>query len=814
MRIVAEIITYVKENAPARSGARVRMPLGRRALNVGLALTLVGGGLPFSERALADEEPIREEETVRIDPPEGAEASALSDIDDASPKDVDPVAEAAPLTDFASIAAAVVAAGQDPVTIPINGEIRMAGTIDVAAGQDVTLVGSGSLVRDGSYVDLFFRVAEGGRLSIDGPTLDGSLVAGDNEGLIESEGVVELHDGLLTGIRCNGGSRDKARSAVYVGGENALFLMDGGTVSGNEYTEPGRNQRVGVVMAEDGASIEFTGGTISHNSVEVPSSAAVVVFGGELLGEDSSFRMGGTAEIADNVSYHGAVMLGDSHPSALFSEFGLAIGVMDGGTIARNTAQGISSYTKNYGGGIMVYYHASFTMNAGTISDNTGKMGAGVCATDGYVESGAYAAGMTYEDYQYYVAPGEFVMNGGEILRNEALGSGSGDEGCGGGVYAASNRVVIKAGTIADNKAGRQGGGIYLGCVPYVMHLYDALVTDNTADILGGGLWFCPTGDATNAVTNGGAIFGNSSLGAGDDFVSIPRDGKTNLTTLADRMLGGGEVAWHKDGGVETRAEADVPGSPDGSPRFDPESPGERLTSIEGSDAGYALKAVTAASAEGSARGHARLFVTGNHAPRGGGIGSNGEIIIGTPQAEYSLVVTKKWDPSVGGEDLEPVTVHLRIGDFELDSVTLEEANGWTASFEGLPDPGTLRWEYAVEESPVPEGFVPEYADAVIDHDSRTIFVEVSNTRESDVPVVPEEPEVPVDPEELGPPDHPESDLPGEGNPSGTEDPALIEADSGSLVRTGDPVLALMSAVTLLTATCTASLAVRVRRRS
>ena len=45
MRIVAEIITYVKENAPARPGARVRMPLGRRALNVGLALTLVGGGV-------------------------------------------------------------------------------------------------------------------------------------------------------------------------------------------------------------------------------------------------------------------------------------------------------------------------------------------------------------------------------------------------------------------------------------------------------------------------------------------------------------------------------------------------------------------------------------------------------------------------------------------------------------------------------------------------------------------------------------------------------------------------------------------------
>lgn len=750
-----------------------------------------GGGL-VSERAYA-ETAGSSSAAVGEDGPASPPVSSRSN---AEPLPSEALADEGSPNDFASLSAAVSQAGADPTVIAVDAEIPMEGTIDVAAGQHITLAGSGTLCRDASYVGLFFRVAEGATLSIDGVSMDGCGISGRGPGLIRSGGTVELHAGRLTGINCEGAVSDSERSAVYVSGRHARFLMDGGEICDNEYARPTSNQFVGAVMAEEGASVEIVGGTVAHNKLAVPGSAAVVVFGGEERGVDSSFHLGGTAQIVDNVAYHGAVMLGDSRPPLLFTHLGLAVGVMDGGTIARNTAQGLEGYTLNYGGGVMVYYHASFTLNDGVISDNVGKMGAGVCVTDGYVESPAYGAGWTYEEYQAYDIPGEFVMNGGQILRNNAAGSGPGDEGCGGGVYAASNNVVIKAGTIADNTAGRQGGGVYLGCVPYTMRLYDALITENTAEILGGGLWFCPTGDATNAVTNGGAIFGNASFGAGDDFAAIPQEGKTHAVTLADRMLGGGEAAWHKDGGVDASGIDDVLGLPDGSPRFDPLDPGERLTDIENSVLGYALKSVATAPAKDSARAHAKLLITGNKAPRGGGIGANGEIIIGTPQDEYSLRVRKSWDEAADPSLFVPITVHLKVGDCELDSVVLDEENGWEAVFDGLPNPRTLHGEYAVAERPVPSGFVPVYADAVIDHAAKEITIKVSNRCDSIAP---------VDPEDPGELDSPRSERFRSSEPETPAEQRLVKVGD-EMGRTALPSIALL-------AVCAAAAALHAARR-
>ena len=92
--------------------------------------------------------------------------------------------------------------------------------------------------------------------------------------------------------------------------------------------------------------------------------------------------------------------------------------------------------------------------------------------------------------------PAEFVMNGGTISGNKAFdGDEENDGGCGGGIYIGSDSVVLNAGYITNNTAQRQGGGVYVGSVPYTLHMYNTLVTENTATILGGGLWFCPTGD-------------------------------------------------------------------------------------------------------------------------------------------------------------------------------------------------------------------------------------------------------------------------------------------------------------------------------
>lgn len=99
-------------------------------------------------------------------------------------------------------------------------------------------------------------------------------------------------------------------------------------------------------------------------------------------------------------------------------------------------------------------------------------------------------------------------MNGGEISGNSAIkGDTEADAATGGGVYIASNCVTLRGGCIENNYAEQQGGGVYIGSIPYSMRIYNAVITGNSATLLGGGIWACPTGDTEAFVTNGARDF-------------------------------------------------------------------------------------------------------------------------------------------------------------------------------------------------------------------------------------------------------------------------------------------------------------------
>ena len=134
-------------------------------------------------------------------------------------------------------------------------------------------------------------------------------------------------------------------------------------------------------------------------------------------------------------------------------------------------------------------------------------------------------------------------MNGGTIRDNHAkMNTEQGDNGCGGGIYVASNCVSLNGGVIENNTAEKQGGGVYVGATPYILRIHNAVVKENRASVLGGGLWACPTGDVELFVTNGAALYDNSAEGAGDDLVSVKISSKKHALTLDDRALGGGQV--------------------------------------------------------------------------------------------------------------------------------------------------------------------------------------------------------------------------------------------------------------------------------
>ena len=179
-------------------------------------------------------------------------------------------------------------------------------------------------------------------------------------------------------------------------------------------------------------------------------------------------------------------------------------------------------------------------------------------------------------------------MTGGTISGNKVLMGAVGGDG---GVYCASNQVALKGGVIEKNEAERQGGGVYIGSIPYVLKIFNALVTSNTASIFGGGAWACPTGDTEIFVTNGAAVYGNSAKGAGDEIVSVKNRGQNYILTLAGRILGGGRVLWYEDGGSL--------GAPDEAiSRYGPGGSAKPIAQIQNGTSPYALKAIVSKEAK------------------------------------------------------------------------------------------------------------------------------------------------------------------------------------------------------------------------
>ena len=598
-----------------------------------------------------------------------------------------------------------------PVELIIDNTILFTEQIVIPKNADITLKGSGTLERSpdlNSSSGGPIVVQKGAKLTIDGITLDGKQIEthydnNSHDGYwIKTEGTLILNSGTVTGnhnIGAFGG-------VIAVVGNQAHFEMNGGSIENNKSTVPGRSQYSAPVTAVGGASFTMNGGFIQNNDYSDTMNTGAVYINPQ--DGNSSFEMNG-GYIRNNQAHSGAVFVGDIQPDYTH----IASFIMNNGTISDNTVSAGS-------GGIFILANGKAFMNDGLISGNTGNCGGGVDTNDRYAEQNIGAAGIRIEDWSTtYKVPAAFTMNGGTISGNKAID-------CGGGVYVASNTVVLNAGQILNNTALDQGGGIYVGTIPYVLHMYNAVIAENTASVLGGGIWSCPTGDVTIHVNNGGAVFDNTALqnAAGDDFVSVPRS-ENYITTLSERMLGGGKADYYTDGKVLENS--GVLGQSDPSvPRFEPANPGSPITDIINSTDSYALKAITNDAAKQLANEKASLFITGNHSERGGGIGTNGSVVIGT-EDNWKLNVTKIWNqvPESNYQDKE-ISIRLKIGDYELDTITLNQENNWTGSFTHLPSPDTLQGKVitVIEEG---SEYNVSYSEIVRDDDTKTLYLTVTN---------------------------------------------------------------------------------------
>ncbi|WP_368387672.1 Cna B-type domain-containing protein [Schaalia turicensis] len=649
----------------------------------------------------------------------------------------------------------IAQAGTTPTRIEIgNGtETLLTKTIVIPAGADIELVDAdispwsseSKIIRDdGDFTGSLLKVEKGAKLTLSDGTGNGAGITIDSRAQYENvvkgssfsptilvEGELVMNAGTVTGARKLSGFY---QGAVTAQGEGSKFTMNGGKITDNHRmkNEPGSVQRgAGNVALTDGATMVMNGGEISKGETDT-SAGAYGEVGGIGVFNGAHLEING-GKVTQNTGWVGNINVfswiwncpaRDEDTTSRRATFEFNDGEI---------SEGDASFG---GGGINIFGNADVTMNGGTIENNHASNGGGVNAMDLFVWGAAgtwqevAGDGFRCTQAEYgepnteawtKLSPGGFTMNGGSIIGNSASRTG-------GGVNVVSNGVHLNAGTIEGNTATQQGGGIYVATQSYTAHFKDALITENSATdgglvAVGGGVWLCPTGSLLIHVTNGVAIFDNQSPTTatdhhwGDDIAHDAYGGSTSARMLIDsRMLGGGEPTFYKDGGYN-------------QPRFDAENPGKKQVfdgkereSDETSDYrtslhNAGLKTIIDQDAKDRAKSWARLIITKNQSPRGGGIGSNGGVEFGTPE-KTEVKVSKAWKDAEGKDLDEASKVAVKVqlvgsvGNERFNvgqPAELNADNKWTHTFKDLPKTKTVdgqqvEVQYSVEELSI-EGF-------------------------------------------------------------------------------------------------------------
>ena len=561
-------------------------------------------------------------------------------------------------------------------------------TVTIPAGKTITLTDNGTglsvltksgfnkplfvveedakLILSGAFTYPCFRMTSGvfaqvkGDLILESGTISRLSSAQTETGVIDVKGgSFKMEGGTISDITAS----DRNFGAVYIHNKGT-FSMEGGTISKFKST----NQYAGPVVVNDG-SMTMQDGTIDGNTATEFNSA-----GGVLVNNASTFTMTGGTISKNSAMRGGGVLVREN------GQFTMTDGTISGNT-ARVESDSIAKPNAG-GGGVFVEDNASFEMEDGTITGNTTNgMGGGV------------ATAVLNENDK--TGGGQFHMKGGTISNNKAS--------CGGGVYSWSGkgRVVLEGGNIVYNRASRQGGGVYVSHDPWAITIKNALVTQNTATIQGGGIWACPKG--TVDLGTDIAIFENRAEESADDAAFLLKWTDAYSTSFTNQLYGGGIVTWYRDTSI---SQGDPNYGAYGGPRFDASNPGNPVGLVSGDTKPYGLKAVVSEESKALAE-TAPLKITGNHAQRGGGIGTNGEVTVpGDLPGKTSVTVHKVWSGN-NGNDPSTVTVNLVRTKNEksqtIATVILSEnskdkdGNAWSYTFSNLDNTYT----YTVTEDEV-----------------------------------------------------------------------------------------------------------------
>ena len=478
--------------------------------------------------------------------------------------------------------------------------------------------------------------------------------------------IEEGKEAVLHDITVDGGAKDgQEAQKSLIGMYGNLTIEDGTVLQNNFVTVPGEQLDAygGAINVfndpfhESESILNMTGGVIQNNSAYIG--------GGVCLWDSSTFNMSGGTIKGNKAT--GKVYNGDKDSAGGgIAAFRDAVINLSGDALITNNS------SEEFGGGISlgtlidVVKGSTLNMTGGTISENkAGSAGGGI-----YVQAGTGNG--------YSVAN----ISAGKIIKNKVIGNG---------IY----------------KALFGGGGIYVNGEDHlvnnrnngILYLKNAVVKNNRSGLGGGGYASCPSSSTEINVKNGVGIFGNFSLRAQDVLIesgyslNIAHSGSPHYS-ISPFMPGGSPYHWKDDTGEEV--------------------PLNKLSGILNGNKDEELLLHTDIKEDEAAESLAEVEISGNTSTiNGGGIGSNGTVIMGEHET-LELEVTKLWIGDSPENRPESITIELYRSTASapenlvlLGTEKIKDRSGnWKLRFTNLPkyDVHDDPYLYTVKEK-IPEGY-------------------------------------------------------------------------------------------------------------
>ena len=455
------------------------------------------------------------------------------------------------------------------------------------------------------------------------------------------------------------------------------------TIDGN--SNENENIEKSLVQVKEKATLNIQDGAVLRNNKIKAIENTATTGGGVYVYHATVHMTGGTIE-ENQATYGGGIYLNGS------------ILTFSGGTVQKNTSNRVDdkAWGQIYsaGGGILASEGSTINLSGtAKVSENfAAEIGGGISLGSNQVEktnilnmdggiidgntAGAAGGGLFIQAKYYSGGPGKAYINSGQITNNKMNGSGKTDKEFGGGgiyVNGAKDKFTLtdKDGNETTYEVNGANGELYLKNV---------LITDNTSKLQGAGMANCPISKTTIYVNNGVALYENKSTDTPvHDFFILSHlkyqshSGKAEYD-LSKRMLGGAPFNWT---------------TLDGKPLADDMHKGT-LDIPEGQV--YSFLALNVNS-KGNAltQALAKVIISGNYsATRGGGIGSNGTIVIGTEGNTTKVSVEKKWDDKDNARNNRPSTIKVQLvatykgEDYVVETREVTKDNEWKTTFSNL----------------------------------------------------------------------------------------------------------------------------------